>query len=61
MMRSVWRDPQRYRQEWQKIPKCYATGDVGVKDPDGYITVLGRADDVLNVAGHRIGTVEMEQ
>ena len=42
------------------IPGCYVTGNVAVKDKDGYITVLGRADDVLNVAGHRIGTAEVE-
>jgi len=60
MMRTVWGDPERYEREWQKIPGCYATGDVAVKDRDGYITVLGRVDDVLNVAGHRIGTAEVE-
>ena len=42
------------------IPGCYITGDVAVNDKDGYIAVLGRADDVLNVAGHRIGTAEVE-
>jgi acetyl-CoA synthetase len=42
------------------VPGCYVTGDVALKDEDGYITVLGRADDVLNVAGHRIGTAEIE-
>jgi acetyl-CoA synthetase len=60
MMRTVWGDPERYEREWQKIPGCYATGDVAVKDSDGYIAVLGRVDDVLNVAGHRIGTAEVE-
>ena len=60
MMRTVWGDPDRYIRDWQKIPGCYATGDVAVKDRDGYITVLGRVDDVLNVAGHRIGTAEVE-
>jgi acetyl-CoA synthetase len=60
MLRTVWRDPARYERDWQQIPGCYVTGDVAVKDKDGYITVLGRADDVLNVAGHRIGTAEIE-
>ncbi|HZQ68857.1 MAG TPA: acetate--CoA ligase [Terriglobales bacterium] len=60
MLRTVWRNPARYERDWQQIPGCYVTGDVAVKDKDGYITVLGRADDVLNVAGHRIGTAEVE-
>jgi acetyl-CoA synthetase len=60
MLRTVWRNPGRYERDWQQIPGCYVTGDVAVKDMDGYITVLGRADDVLNVAGHRIGTAEVE-
>jgi acetyl-CoA synthetase len=60
MLRTVWGDPARYERDWQQIPGCYVTGDVAVRDKDGYITVLGRADDVLNVAGHRIGTAEVE-
>jgi acetyl-CoA synthetase len=60
MLRTVWRNPARYERDWQQIPGCYVTGDVAVKDKDGYIAVLGRADDVLNVAGHRIGTAEIE-
>jgi acetyl-CoA synthetase len=60
MMRTVWGDHGRWQKEWQLIPGCYNTGDVAVKDADGYISVLGRADDVLNVAGHRIGTAEVE-
>jgi acetyl-CoA synthetase len=60
MLRTVWGDAARYERDWQQIPGCYVTGDVAVKDKDGYITVLGRADDVLNVAGHRIGTAEVE-
>ena len=60
MMRTVWGDNERYEREWQKIPGCYTTGDIAVRDADGYITVLGRVDDVLNVAGHRIGTAEVE-
>jgi len=60
MLRTVWGNASRYERDWQTIPGCYVTGDVAVKDKDGYITVLGRADDVLNVAGHRIGTAEVE-
>jgi len=60
MLRTVWRDPARYERDWRVIPGCYVTGDVAMKDKDGYIAVLGRADDVLNVAGHRIGTAEVE-
>ena len=60
MMRTVWQNDERWVKEWKKIPGCYVTGDMAVKDKDGYITVLGRADDVLNVAGHRIGTAEVE-
>ena len=60
MMRTVWGNPERWEREWKVIPGCYNTGDVANKDKDGYITVLGRADDVLNVAGHRIGTAEVE-
>jgi acetyl-CoA synthetase len=60
MMRTVWGDPRRWEQEWQTFPGCYSTGDIALKDEEGYITLLGRADDVLNVAGHRLGTAEVE-
>ena len=60
MLRTIWGNAARYERDWQLIPGCYVTGDVALKDKDGYITVLGRADDVLNVAGHRIGTAEVE-
>jgi acetyl-CoA synthetase len=60
MMRTVWKNPKRYEQYWNTIPNCYAAGDVAVKDKDGYIMILGRADDVINVSGHRIGTMEVE-
>jgi acetyl-CoA synthetase len=60
MFRTVYGDPARYSQDWGKVPNCYTTGDVAVCDQDGYFTVVGRADDVLNVAGHRIGTADVE-
>lgn len=60
MFRTVYGDPARYAQDWGVIPNAYTTGDVAVCDEDGYFTVVGRADDVLNVAGHRIGTADVE-
>ena len=60
MFRTVYGDPDRYAEDWNRIPGYYSTGDVAFKDEDGYFTVVGRADDVLNVAGHRIGTAEVE-
>lgn len=60
MMRTIWRDPARYQSYWSKSLGGYVTGDLAVRDAEGYIAVLGRSDDVLNVAGHRIGTAEVE-
>jgi len=60
MMRTIWKNPKRYEQYWNTIPNCYMAGDVAVRDKDGYIMILGRADDVINVSGHRIGTMEVE-
>jgi acetyl-CoA synthetase len=60
MLRTVWNDPDRYAAYWTQIPGAYCAGDVAVRDADGYFAVLGRADDVLNVAGHRIGTADVE-
>jgi acetyl-CoA synthetase len=60
MLRTVWNDPERYAAYWRQIPGMYVAGDVAVMDDDGYVAVLGRADDVLNVAGHRIGTADVE-
>ena len=58
--RTVYGDPERYAQDWNTIPGVYFTGDVALRDADGYYMVVGRADDVLNVAGHRIGSAEVE-
>jgi acetyl-CoA synthetase len=58
--RTVYGDPERYAQDWSTIPGCYFTGDVALRDAEGYYMVVGRADDVLNVAGHRIGSAEVE-
>src|SRR5207253_672858 len=57
----VYRDPERYRQQyWSQIPGAYFTGDGARRDADGYFWVMGRIDDVVNVAGHRLGTMEVE-
>ena len=58
--RTVFGDPERYSQDWSTIPGYYFTGDVALRDADGYYMVVGRADDVLNVSGHRIGSAEVE-
>ena len=58
--RTVFGDPDRYAQDWNTIPGYYITGDVALRDADGYYMVVGRADDVLNVSGHRIGSAEVE-
>jgi len=62
MLRGIYGDPDRYvRQYWNKWgPACYVTGDGAKRDADGYYWLLGRVDDVINVAGHRIGTMEVE-
>jgi len=58
--RTVYGDPDRYSKDWNTVAKAYFTGDVALRDADGYYMVVGRADDVLNVAGHRIGSAEVE-
>jgi acetyl-CoA synthetase len=61
MLRTIWGDDERYRQTyWSKFPGQYFAGDGAKVDDDGYWWILGRVDDVLNVAGHRIGTMEVE-
>ena len=61
MLRGIWGDPERYREQyWTRYPGVYFTGDGAKRDKDGYFWLLGRVDDVLNVAGHRIGTAEVE-
>ncbi|WP_041720294.1 acetate--CoA ligase [Pseudodesulfovibrio piezophilus] len=60
MMTGLWNDDDQYKQYWQQIPGVYYAGDVARKDEDGYIWIQGRADDVINIAGHRIGSAELE-
>lgn len=61
MLQGIWGNPQRYREAyWSRFPGMYYTGDYAIKDKDGYFWILGRADEVLKVAGHRLGTAELE-
>jgi len=61
MLRTIYGDPDRYMQQyWSQIPGTYFTGDGARRDEDGYFWVMGRIDDVVNVAGHRLGTMEVE-
>jgi len=61
MARTIWGDDERYRKVyWSKWKNTYFPGDGAKRDEDGYFWILGRVDDVLNVAGHRIGTMEVE-
>ncbi|MCK9632851.1 MAG: acetate--CoA ligase [Methanoregula sp.] len=60
MLRTVYNDDERYKKYWNTIPGFYAVGDLAVKNKDGYIMVLGRSDDLIVVAGHNIGTAEVE-
>ncbi|GAA5534613.1 acetate--CoA ligase [Deinococcus aluminii] len=61
MLRTVYGDDARYRKSyWGEIPHVYFAGDGARRDADGYVTVVGRVDDVLNVSGHRLGTMEIE-
>jgi acetyl-CoA synthetase len=61
MLRGIWGDEARYRETyWSKWPNTYFPGDGARIDRDGYVWIMGRVDDVLNVAGHRIGTMEVE-
>jgi acetyl-CoA synthetase len=61
MLRGIWGDPARFLQTyWSEVEGCYFTGDGCRQDKDGYYWIVGRIDDVLNVAGHRIGTAEVE-
>jgi len=61
MARTIFNDPDRFvKQYWSDIPGMYFTGDGARKDSDGYFWMMGRVDDVINVAGHRLGTMEIE-
>ena len=61
MLLTLWGDDEKYKNVyWSKFENCYYPGDYATKDSDGYFWLLGRADDILKVAGHRIGTAELE-
>jgi acetyl-CoA synthetase len=61
MMRGVYRDPERFKKTyWTDIKGMYFTGDGARRDKDGYFWIMGRVDDVINVSGHRLGTMEVE-
>jgi acetyl-CoA synthetase len=61
MLRTIYGDAQRYQEQyWSQIPGSYFTGDGARQDADGYIWVMGRVDDVINVSGHRLSTMEVE-
>ncbi len=64
MLRTIWGDDERYKEQyWGRFGDkhdVYFTGDGSHQDEDGYFWLMGRVDDVLNVAGHRLGTMELE-
>jgi acetyl-CoA synthetase len=61
MLRTIYGDDERYRQQyWSQVPHAYFTADGARRDADGYLWIMGRVDDVLNVAGHRLSTMEIE-
>ena len=61
MLMTIYKDPERYKETyWSQFDGCYYAGDYAIKDEDGYFWFLGRADEVLKVAGHRLGTLEIE-
>ncbi|MBO9539938.1 acetate--CoA ligase [bacterium] len=61
MVRTIWGDPERFQKTyWSEIPGMYFAGDGARRDKDGYFWIMGRVDDVINVSGHRLGTMEVE-
>jgi acetyl-CoA synthetase len=61
MLMTLYKDPERYKQAyWSRFPNVYYTGDYCMRDEEGYLWLLGRADEVLKIAGHRLGTMELE-
>ncbi len=61
MLRGIWGDDERYKlQYWTEVPHSYLCGDNARRDEDGYYWIMGRIDDVLNVSGHRLSTIEIE-
>lgn len=60
MMKTIYKDPERYAQYWKTIDGVYMAGDMARHDEDGYFFFMGRADDVIKVSGYRLGTAEIE-
>jgi acetyl-CoA synthetase len=61
MTPALWGEPERYAEDyWQRIPGVYTTGDSAHVDEDGYVFFAGRADEIIKIAGHRLGTIEVE-
>jgi acetyl-CoA synthetase len=61
LIQTLWGDPERYaRDYWQRIPGVYYTGDSAHIDDDGFVWFAGRADEVIKIAAHRVGTIEVE-
>ncbi len=61
MIRNIWGDPERFQEQyWARVPGAYFTGDAARRDAEGYYWILGRVDDVMNVSGHRLSTMEVE-
>ncbi len=61
MLRGIWGDPERFREQyWETVPGYYLAGDNARRDSDGYFWIMGRIDDVINVSGHRLSTIEVE-
>jgi len=61
LIQTLWGDPERYaRDYWQRLPRVYYTGDSAHIDDDGYVWFAGRADEVIKIAAHRVGTIEVE-
>jgi acetyl-CoA synthetase len=61
MLRGIYGDPERYKETyWSRFPGMYFAGDGAKRDSDGYLWLLGRVDDVMNVSGHRLSTTEIE-
>lgn len=61
MLRGIWGDDERFQETyWNRVPHMYLTGDNARRDEDGYYWIMGRIDDVINVSGHRLSTIEIE-
>jgi len=59
--RALWNNPDAFARNFARFPGAYETGDVGFVDPEGFVHIMGRSDDLINVAGHRLSTGQMEQ